>query len=48
MVNGLPLLAAGFQEVGIVIVVFGIVRQSLDTRPEMRTKWKEMRHEVTV
>lgn len=43
--------AAVFQEVGIVVVDFGIVRQSLDTRAETRRKRREMRrrrHEVTL
>lgn len=36
VVNGLLVAAAVLQEVGVVVVNFGIVRQSLDTRAEIR------------
>lgn len=51
VVNGLLVPAAVFQEVGVVVVDFGIVRKSLDTRAETRRKRREMRrrkHEVTL
>lgn len=45
--NGLLVPAAVFQEVGVVVVDFSIVRQSLDTRAETRRKsGKRRRHEV--
>lgn len=34
VVNGLLVSTTVFQEVGVVVVDFGIVRQSLDTRTE--------------
>lgn len=37
VVNGLMVAAAVLQEVGVVVVNFGIMRQSLDTRAEI---WK--------
>lgn len=48
MVNGLLVTTAVFKEVGIVVVDFGIVRQSLDTRAETRRKkvLKRRRHGV--
>lgn len=42
MVNGLLVTTAVFKEVGVVVVDFGIVRQSLDARAETRRK-KEMK-----
>lgn len=42
MVNGLLVTTAVFKEVGVVVVDFGIVRQSLDTRAETRGK-REMK-----
>lgn len=36
VVNGLLVADAVLQEVGVVVVNFGIVRQSLDTRAEIR------------
>lgn len=38
MVNGLLMPVAVFQEVGVVVMDFGVVRQSLDTRAKTRKK----------
>lgn len=38
VVNGLLVAATVLQEVGVVVVNFGVVRQSLDTRAEIRTE----------
>lgn len=44
VVNGLLVPASVFQKVGVVVVDFGIVRQSLDTRAETGRK---RTHKVT-
>lgn len=44
VVNGLLVPASVFQKVGVVVVDFGIVRQSLDTRAETGRKGT---HKVT-
>lgn len=43
VVNGLRVATDVFQEVGIVVVDFGIVRQSLDAGAETRRMRREMR-----
>lgn len=46
MVYGLLVSADVFQEVGVVVVNFGIVRQSLDTRA--KTRWKRVKEEEDI